>query len=343
MNFAVSSYLYIVILALILTKNVAANTYSIGFKTPSEEFARLVEVQSKPDLLMSPDNKWLAFLTSQTVGYEKKFSPSLDLFNIKFNPYNFSRVEQQSYTDIEIKHVVSGSVLSLNNLPAGKIRDVKWSANSRFVSLILEQVNSATLWSYDVKTRRLEQITQSTLNGFLTDSPYQWLPDSTGFIVNIAVNHGKPLLEKPVIVEVENTIELDKEGLVIAEHFHPTSVSNLNGVSSTDSMINVSEVQQESIELSADVDNSEMISDPVADQFKFFSQGQLLKVSLSGLTKPIGKATFLNQFSISPDSTNLIVQMIDDPIDSSLSIEAHANVWQIWGMTGHPLYQLATS
>ncbi|TMN86644.1 glutamyl endopeptidase, partial [Pseudoalteromonas sp. S408] len=90
--------------------------------------------------------------------------------------FNFSRIDQKRYADIEIKHVISGSVLNLNNLPQGEIRDVQWSANSRFLSFVLEQVNSATLWVFDVQRRRLEQVTQSTLNGFLTTSPYQWLP-----------------------------------------------------------------------------------------------------------------------------------------------------------------------
>ncbi len=349
MNRTISSVFGAFFVTLLISSEAIANTNSFGFKTPTEEFARLVEVQSTPDILMSPDNDWLVELSQHAIGSSKQVQPQLSLFGINFNPYNYSHVSLKRYADIEIRHVISGSVLNINNLPEGEIRDVQWSANSRYLSLVLERVNSATLWVYDVKTRRLEQVTQSTLNGFLTTSPYQWLPDSTGFVVNIAVNHGKPLLEEPVKpIKEQRIIIPNQEGLVITEYFHPVEeVAEPTQSELTSSDALQVTAQPESNEVTNRLDEnghsaSEGVKpDPVADQFKFFAQGQLIKISLSGLAKPIGQATFINHFNVSPDSTNLIVNMIDDPITSDSPLENFANVWQVWGMTGHALYELA--
>ena len=350
MNRTISSVFGAFFATLLIASEAFANANTIGFKTPTEEFARLVEVQSSPDILMSPDNDWLVELSQHTIGSSKQIQPQLSLFGIDFNPYNYSRVSLKRYADIEIRHVISGSVLSVNNLPDGEIRDVQWSANSRYLSLILERVNSATLWVYDVKTRRLEQVTQSTLNGFLTTSPYQWLPDSTGFVVNIAVNHGKPLLKEPVEPKKEQHIIIpNQEGLVITEHFRPveevieTPQSAL--ITSNTLQMPLSEPDKETNQLgeSEQLASVEIKPDPITEQFKFFAQGQLIKISLSGLAKPVGQATFLNHFNVSPDSTNLIVNMIDDPITTDRPLENLANVWQVWGMTGHALYELAVS
>ena len=348
MNCAVSSVFGAFIFTFLIASNAIANTNTNGYQVPSTEFARLVEVQSTPDILMSPNNDWLVQLSEHSIGYKQLTPPSLNLFDIQFNPFNFSRIDQKRYADIEIKHVISGSVLNLNNLPEGEIRDVQWSANSRFLSFVLEQVNSATLWVFDVQRRMLEQVTQSTLNGFLTTSPYQWLPDSTGFVVNVAVNHGKPLLEKPTVAQVKKLVELDTKGLMITEQFHPEELieearDKEELEENTMSVTGVVSSETENPQPADESDFVETVPDPLADQFKFFAQGQLLKISLSGLAKPIGQATFLQQFSVSPDSTNLIVNMIDDPITSTVPKSHFANVWQVWGMTGYALYELAVN
>ena len=335
------------LITLLISPDGIANTNSTEYQTPTADFARLLEVQATPEVLMSPNNDWLVQLSSHSVGRVKQIQPQMTLFDIEFNPYNFSRIDQKRYADIEIKHVISGSVLNINNLPQGDIRDVKWSANSRYLSFILEQVNSATLWTYDVQTRRLDQVTQSTLNGFLTTEPYQWLPDSTGFVVNIAVNHGKPLIEKPVEDKVKEVAIPNKVGLIITEHFHQEE--QVEEVTVVDSQPVVAETTEQRVDsaqpshLDGVANETQTEADPIAEQFKFFAQGQLIKIGLSGLAKPIGQATFLKQFDVSPDSTNLIVNMIDDPITSSLPVQNFANVWQVWGMTGHALYELAVN
>lgn len=339
----ISSVFGVFFVSLLISSDAIANTNSSEYQTPTPEFARLVEVQSTPDILMSPDNDWLVQLSTHSLGKTKQAQPQLNLFGIEFNPYNFSRHDIKRYVEIEIKHVISGSVLNINNLPDGEIRDVKWSANSRYLSFVLEQSNSATLWVFDVQSRRLEQVTQSTLNGFLTKTPYQWLPDSTGFVVNVAVNHGKPLLEKPKVEKVKSIALPSRDGLVVTEHFHPIEVQALQPNANTSTEVDVTPDQPEiAQETMSDETNAEenLEPDPIADQFKFFAQGQLIKINLSGLAKPIGQATFLNHFDVSPDSTNLIVNMIDDPITSTLPMQNFANVWHVWGMTGHALYEL---
>ena len=113
----IPSVIGVFFVSLLISSDAIANTNSSEYQTPTPEFARLVEVQSTPDILMSPDNDWLVQLSTHTLGKAKQVQAQLNLFGIEFNPYNFSRHDIKRYVDIEIKHVISGSVLNINNLP----------------------------------------------------------------------------------------------------------------------------------------------------------------------------------------------------------------------------------
>ena len=277
-----------------------------GYKVPSSDLAKVVDAELIPQSKLSADGRWLALLKRRrVVALEELTLPEKALAGIKFNPATFMRNSSRVYAAIELKHVETGSVVKLNGIPAGKLRNVQWAANSQYISFIVEQQDTATLWLYDIKKRKARQMTTSTLNGVVTSAAYKWLPDSSGFVVNFAVNHGKPrLLESG-----------QKSGPIIQQS------SGVKAPART---------------------YQNLLSSPFDEaQFKFFAQGQLAKLSIDGRAKAIGKPTYLKSFSVSPDSTNLIVGMIDEPFSYQVRYSRFATVWQVWGMTGFPLYELA--
>ena len=56
MNCAVSSVFGAFIFTFLIASNATANANTNGYQVPSTEFARFVEVQTTPDILMSPNN-----------------------------------------------------------------------------------------------------------------------------------------------------------------------------------------------------------------------------------------------------------------------------------------------
>ncbi|OHU84260.1 S9 family peptidase [Pseudoalteromonas amylolytica] len=278
-----------------------------GYQVPSPALAKLVDAKLLPSSFLSHDGKWLALLERKRVLTLDELTLSEKaLAGIKFNPKTFMRDSRRTYLSLEFKHVDTGSVIRPQGIPADAVlRSPQWSSDSRYLSFIVEQDASATLWVYDIKEREARQLSESTLNGVVTATPYYWLPDGSAIVVNFAVNHGQPTL-KP---KAQSIVPI---------------------------------VQQSSGEKAPARTYQNLLKTPFDEaQFKFYAQGQLAKVPLNGPVRGIGKPTLVKSFSASPDSTSLIVGMIDEPFSYQVPYQRFASVWQVWGMTGYPLYELA--
>ena len=277
-----------------------------GYQTPSAELAKLVDAPLIPASRLSANGKWLALLErKRVVSLAELDQPEQALAGIKFNPNTFMRSNGQQYSGIEFKHVDTGALIKVSGLPQGKIRAPHWSPDSRYLAFILEQSTQSTLWAYDIEKRKLTQLTQSTLNGVVTSTPYQWLPDSSALIVNIAFNHGKQpeAKTKAALTPVIQT------------------TAGKKGATRT---------------------YQNLLQDPFDIKlFKFYAQGQLIKLNLNANAQQIGNPTYLKHFSVSPDSTNLLVSMMDEPFSYQVPYSRFPAVWQVWGMRGFPLYEVA--
>ena len=148
-----------------------------GYQTPSPELAALVDAKLAPTSYLSSDGQWLAlFERKRVVTLDELAKEELKLAGIKLNPANFSRSRVSAkFSAVELKHVQSGSVISINNLPNGIIRSPKWSSNSKYLAFVVEQPTQANLWLYNVETKQAKELTSAALNSVLTASPYKWL------------------------------------------------------------------------------------------------------------------------------------------------------------------------
>ncbi|HDY91295.1 MAG TPA: S9 family peptidase [Pseudoalteromonas sp.] len=278
-----------------------------GYQTPSPELAALVDAKLAPTSYLSSDGQWLAlFERKRVVTLDELAKEELKLAGIKLNPANFSRSRVSAkFSAVELKHVQSGSVISINNLPNGIIRSPKWSSNSQYLAFIVEQPAQANLWLYSVETKQAKELTSAALNSVLTASPYKWLPDSSAIVANLAVNFGKPRLEN----NSQNVVPVIQQST--GEKAPARTYQNL---------------------LTSPFDES---------QFKFYGQGQLAYVTLDGNTQAIGSPSLFKSFSVSPDSTNILVAGINEPFSYQVPYSRFASTWQIWGMRGYALAELA--
>ena len=278
-----------------------------GYQTPSAELAALVDAKLSPTSSLSDDGQWLAlFERKRVVSLDELAKEELKLAGIKLNPANFSRSRVSAkYSAVQIKHVKSGTVININNLPQGIIRAPKWSSNSEYLAFVVEQKNDARLWLYNVKTKQANELNSIALNSVLTASPYEWLPDSSALVANLAVNLGKTRLQN-------------------------------------DSKSTVPVIQQSSGEKAPARTYQNLLTGPFDEaQFKFYGQGQLAYITLDGLAQPIGRPALLKSFSVSPDSTNILVASINEPFSYQVPYNRFATTWQIWGMRGFSLVELA--
>ncbi|MGB0947057.1 MAG: S9 family peptidase, partial [Pseudoalteromonas marina] len=278
-----------------------------GYQTPSPDLAAVVDAKLAPTSYLSSDGQWLAlFERRRVVSLDELAIEELKLAGIKLNPANFSRTRvRANFSAVELKHVQSGTVININNLPNGIIRSPKWSSNSKYLAFIVEQTNEANLWLYSVESKQAKMLSSAALNSVLTASPYQWLPDSTAIIANLAVNVGKPRLEN----NSQNVVPV---------------------------------IQQSTGEKAPARTYQNLLTSPFDEaQFKFFGQGQLAYITLDGKAQAIGSPALFKSFSVSPDSTNILVAGINEPFSYQVPYSRFATTWQIWGMRGFALAELA--
>ncbi|MDK1287656.1 S9 family peptidase [Pseudoalteromonas umbrosa] len=301
----------IIIRALILFVS-ACMLSSIGYadastyKQPSAEMAELIQHHSVPEALVNSQGSWMALLTEQT-GAHSNTSTS-NLLGVHFNTATNLHTDLPRYSSLSFKHIDTGAVLNVTGIPQGNIVHPTWSANGRYLAFVLETTTSAHLWIYDIKRRKPKSLSSFALNGFAINKPFEWLADGSGLIANFRVNlsHNK--------VRHEVTPDTGTGPLVV------TSTAKI-----------------------AKVDD-EGFSAAKQSQFMQFALGQLYKVPLNGKAVAIGQPAYFSEFKSSPDSTNLIVAMIDVQNLADMSEQDFDNqsfsVWQIWGMRGVPLYEV---
>lgn len=278
-----------------------------GYQTPSSDLAALVDAKLAPSSYLSSDGQWLALFDRKRVEtLDDLAKEEVKLAGIKLNPANFSRSRPRSkFSSLQLKHIETGAVVEVNNLPQGVIRSPKWSSDGEYLAFIVEQPTEAHLWVYNTQTKQARELAGVALNSVLTATPYQWLPDSTAIVANAAVNIGKSRL-----------------------------------VSDADSVVPV--IQQSSGQKAPARTYQNLLTSPFDEQqFKFYGQGQLTYIPLSGVATAIGKAGLFKSFSISPDSTNILVASIDEPFSYQVPYSRFATTWQILGMRGFALAELA--
>ena len=295
------------LLALVLSISITGSALAAqGYQTPSNDLAALVDAKLAPSSYLSGDGQWLALFERKRIEtLDDLAKEELKLAGIKLNPANFSRSRPRTkFSALQLKHIATGAVIEVNNLPNGVIRTPKWSSNSEYLAFIVEQPKHAYLWVYNTQTKQARQLSKVALNSVLTAAPYQWLPDSTAIVANMAVNLGKPRL-----------------------------------VNDSNSIVPV--IQQSSGQKAPARTYQNLLTSPFDEQqFKFYGQGQLAYIPMSGVASPIGQPGLFKSFSISPDSTNILVASIDEPFSYQVPYSRFATTWQILGMRGYSLVEL---
>ncbi|CCQ10095.1 conserved protein of unknown function [Pseudoalteromonas luteoviolacea B = ATCC 29581] len=301
-----SSILISVLLLIANISNATENaTENSGYQMPSPSVAAVVDAQLLPTSIVSPNSAWMALLErSRVVQLSDLARPELGLAGVKFDSATRMKTNTRLYQKLEIKHVQTGSMLTINQLPAGKIAYPSWSSNSRYLAFVVVADAVSTLWVYDVNTRKLQQLSDAAINGIFA-KPYEWLSDNTGVLATVAVNHS----ETPPTKDAQPLAPI---------------VQTTSGVKAPARTY------------------TNLLASPHDEAlFKFYGQSQLVKMALEGSVQPIGPALIIADYSASPDATNLLIGMIDAPYSYQVPYTRFPTVWQVWGMRGHPLYELA--
>ncbi|MDJ0918982.1 MAG: prolyl oligopeptidase family serine peptidase [Woeseiaceae bacterium] len=278
------------------------------YRMPDSALAALVDAPMQPSATVSPDKRRVATLEWRWVlPLAEVARDELKLAGVRIDPVTFSRSRSRTFDSIVIHDLQTGQKKPVAGLPAGaRIASPSWSSDSRHLAFTIEQDGARTLWVYDAESGKARQLSDASLNGVLTATPYSWMPDGSALIANVAVNHGKPLPE-PGMEAVSPVIQ----------ESDPTTRAPVRTF-------------QDLLETPAD-----------EKKFAFLATGQLARISLDGKLKELGEPGLISRFDASPDTRYLLVEQVRRPFSYAVPFGRFPLLSEVWSADGSSVTQIA--
>lgn len=248
-----------------------------GYQKPSPELASLVEQPSKMGMRLSPDNKLFAQLVrSDKITLNELAQPEYQLAGLSLSQsYHGASRYKTIYKHINLITLDGTLSHQVTPLFGGQFVSVKFSPNSRFISLIEKTTSALILVLHDTKMKQSYRLTQRPVNGVL-GLVNQWASDSS-YVVTKLVSNG---LEKP-------------------QH----------GLSSAAPIIHTSNNEK-----SAQRTYQHLLATPAdSDLFEYLATSDLVKIGLNGRVSSLNETKLFGFATISPNGQHLLVNQLTRP------------------------------
>jgi len=250
------------------------------YREPDPALKALVDAPLQPAATVSSDKRRVATLEWRWVQPLSELArEEMRLAGIRIDPVTFSRSRSRAYDSIRVHDLKTGDRIPVSGLPEGaRIEAPRWSSDSRHLAFTVTHDDRRTLWVYDVEDNRARQLADLPLNGVLTSTPYQWLPDASGLIINIAINHGRPVPEPGVEALAPVIQETDPDRVAPVRTYQ------------------------------------DLLSSPADEEkFTFLATGRLARVGIDGSIEVFTGPALWANFEASPDGRFVLVEQITAP------------------------------
>lgn len=251
----------------------AQSTYQV----PAASIVDLVDSPPTPSVSLTSDGEWMMILSRP--GYasiEDLSSPELRIAGTRINPQTSGSSRRGTFNDITFRKTKSGEEQKVSGLPSNpKLGDFSLSKDEKYLAFTQEETNGISLWVADLTTFEAKKLTDPILNGVL-GTDIIWMSDNS--IVFRAVNPSRGEYPQKPAAPAGPTVQ-ETEGDAAATRTY-----------------------------------QDLLSNPYDEQlFAYFMDSQLMKVTLSGDLKPIGKAGMIRSVSSSPDGQYLMTRTVEKP------------------------------
>ena len=156
-----------------------------AYQQPPAPIADILDAKPTPAPMLSPDRRTLALLDRSNLPSIKALAePMLRLGGSRINPRNNGLAESRVawLTGLTLQ-AVDGGAQRVVALPAGaRFTAVRFAPDARSLALVMDRPTGLELWVVDVATARARKLTDPVVN-MTGGSGYQWLPDSSGVLV----------------------------------------------------------------------------------------------------------------------------------------------------------------
>ncbi|MEO1592101.1 MAG: S9 family peptidase, partial [Cyanobacteria bacterium J06632_22] len=271
------------------------------WQNPPEPILSMLEAEQLPTVLISPDNQWLVTLEQPALPPIAQLAePVVAIAGIEINPNTWGPAREAAYQGMTLRPLM-GETDAPIVLPANpRIRNLRWSRDSRYLAFTLTQTKGVELWVLDTRTGKAQALTAPILN-VTSGAPCQWLPGDEGLICKLRAEAGPPPEADPV-----------PTGPVIEENSGRAAPARTY----TNLLANA---------------HDEAL-------FEYYISSQLAQVSLDGQITPLGDTTLVRSIAVSPDGQYLLQGAFQRPFSYQVPLSRFATQYAVLNRNGEAVH-----
>lgn len=239
---------------------------------------------------LSPDQQWVMIATGAAYPsiYSEHDAGRIELLGREF--YDARPLESGSFVTDKVKlvHISTGQSRELT-LPERKIRDARWSPDSKSVAFVGVAANSLDIWYFQLSQQQPELWSDMAVSGQLAAPSVVWLPDSQN---------------------------------VILRHSRMQPVDTLTPAAATLHIAATQSVQTR-------VYRNTLDTDFTRQKFSALLRQQAVLLSKNGEVRPLTAELLVESLSISPDGRYLLVQHLSDEVQPGIRFNRLAREYQV--------------
>lgn len=280
------------------------NPPSANWQNPPEPIVSMLDADRLPAVSISPDNQWLVeFERRPLPPIAELAEPQVAIAGIKLNPDTWGPAQAASYKGITVRPLGASESTSIE-LPAGaRIRNLRWSYNSRYLSFTLTQPDGIELWVLDLAEAKARPLSPPMLNG-VYNSPCHWLPGDDGLICKV----------RPSDIEAPPTMPTAPTGPVVE--------SSQGRVAATRTYTNLLENPHDEA------------------LFEYYFSAQLAHISLDGEITRLDKPDLIRNVAVSPDGQWLLRATIHRPFSYQVPLSRFPVRYEVLDRQGNVIHEL---
>lgn len=169
----------------------------LGYQTPPEPVASLVEAPEPPAVSLDGTREWM--LLMEKPGYPsigELAQPELRLAGLRMNPRTNGTSRSGSYNGLRLKNIRTGEEFPVRGLPENpQIENVSWSPGGKWLAFTLARQAGIELWVMAVAGKVARPLTAADVNDAVRGMPYSWLDADAILVKQVLPGRGQPPAE----------------------------------------------------------------------------------------------------------------------------------------------------
>lgn len=274
------------------------------WQNPPEPIMSMLDTDRLPAVSISPDSQWLVEFERRSLPPIAELAePWVAIAGTKLNPNTWGPAQEGSYKGITVSPLGTLEKTPIH-LPAGaRIRNLRWSYDSRYLAFTLTQTNGIELWVLDVAKAKANPLSGPILNG-VYNSPCRWLPGDDGLICKVRPHAiGDPPAEP--IVPAGPVVE-SSQGRVAATRTYTNLLQSLH---------------DEAL-------------------FEYYFSAQLAHISLDGEITLLDQPDLIRNVTVSPDGQWLLRSTVHRPFSYQVPLARFPVRYEVLNRQGEVIYEL---